>query len=515
MGDEPLLLGIDLGTTNIKAIVFAPDGAIVASASAPTPTQFPRPGWAYYEPDAVWTTVVGLLRAVTARCDAAAIASIAMASIGESGVPVDERGRPTYPAIAWFDGRTEPQSRWLAEHIGPEQLFRSTGLPLESIYSLCKLLWLRDNEPDVLARTRHWLYMADYVAYRLSGVAATDYSLASRTLMLDLHRLCWNVDLLDAVGVPARIMAPLVASGTALGTVLPEVARQTGLPPHTVVAAGGHDHVCGAFAMGVTSPGAMLNSLGTAEAIFLPLTHPLADPMMGAQGYSQGAHVTGGYYTFGGQYTSGACIDWFRSALGAGVGYDEIVQEAAAVPPGSLGVVFLPHLRLANAPYVDPKSRGAFVGLSTDATRGVLFRAVLEGIALEARHSLEPLMRYVGLDTLHTVYAIGGVTRNRLQMQIRAAILNRTIQIVSIDEATTLGAAMLGGIGAGVYASTADAIAHIRFTSTAIDPDPAMAAIYDRIFREVYRQYYPAVRPLSHRIYAIQHSQPDGERNEP
>lgn len=512
--DMPLLVGIDLGTTNIKAIVFTPNGKIVTSASAPTPTHYPRPGWAYFDPDAIWDATATLLRQATARCDAARIAGVAVASIGESAVPLDEHDRPTYPAIAWFDGRTEPQGRWLAEHVGGERLFRSSGLPLESIYTLCKFLWLREHEPDALARTRRWLFMADYIAFRLCGVAATDYSLASRTLVLDLQRLRWNTALLDEIGLRADFLAPLRPSGEPLGTLRADAAAQTGLPPQTIVAVGGHDHVCGALALGVTRPGAMLNSIGTAEAIFLPLAQPLTDPEVGAQGYSQGAHVAGGYYIFGGQYTSGACIDWFRNALGGGVSYDQLVQEAAAVPPGSLGVTFLPHLRLANAPYVDPKSRGAFIGLSTDATRGVLFRAVLEGLALEARHSLEPLLRHVGLSTLHTIYAIGGVTRNRLQMQIRASLLNHPIRVVSIDEATALGAAMLGGIGARVYPSLADAISSIRLTDTIVTPDPALAASYDELFKQVYCHYYPAVRPLSHTIYALQHRAITGTAHE-
>lgn len=504
MRDAPLLVGIDLGTTNIKVIVFTADGQIVTYASAPTPTSFPRPTWAVYDPEAVWMTIAGLLRQVTAACEAERIASVAIASIGESGVPLDAQDQPTYPAIAWYDGRTEPQARWLAEQIGGERLFRTAGLPMSPIYTLCKLLWLRQHKPDALHRTRRWLHMADYIAYRLSGVPATDYTLASRTLMLDLDQLRWNHALLDEIGMRSDFLVPLRPSGTALGNVLSAVSQQTHLPAHAVVAVGGHDHVCGALALGVTAPGAMLNSLGTTEAIFLPLVRPLEDPLVGAQGYAQGAHVAGGYYIFGGQYTSGACIDWFRGTLGGDISYAALVAEAAATPMGSIGVAFLPLLRMANPPYMDPLARGAFVGLSTDATRGALFRAILEGLALESRHSLEPLLRHVGLAKPDQIYAIGGVTRNHLQMQIRAAVMNHPIHVVSIDEATALGAAMLGGIGAGVYQSTDEAIANIRFTTTIVAPDLEMAAFYDRLFSDVYLQYYPAVRSLSHHIQALQ-----------
>ena len=219
---------------------------------------------------------------------------------------------------------------------------------------MCKLLWLRENEPEAYSRTATWLNVADFMAFRLCGVAATDFSLASRTLALDLHNLRWSDELLEEVGIPPDLFAPLRESGSALGTVTREAAEPTGLPEGACVAAGGHDHVCGALAVGVSETGTMLNSLGTAEAIFLPLKRPLTDPRVGNQGYTQGAHVAGQYYVFGGQYTSGASVEWLREVLD-GVDYDTLISEAEEVPPGSLGAFFLPHLRLANPPTTIPR----------------------------------------------------------------------------------------------------------------------------------------------------------------
>ena len=192
------------------------------------------------------------------------------------------------------------------------------------------------------------------------------------------------------------------------------------------------------------------NPLGTAEAIFPSLERPLTDPQVGHQGYTQGAHVAGHYYVFGGQYTSGASVEWLREVLG-GVDDDTLIAEAEEVPPGSLGAFFLPYLRLANPPYDDPAARGAFVGLSTDVKRGALFRAVLERLAYDSRNSLEPLLTHAGIDEVTAIYAIGGGTQNRLLMRIKATVSNQTITIVGVEEATSLGAAILGGIGAGVY----------------------------------------------------------------
>lgn len=495
---DPLLLGIDIGTTNIKTILFDPTGTTVAQASVRTPTHYPRPNWAYFDPDETWGAVVQGLRTVTAQVDANRIAGIAVASYGETGVPLDEHGQALYQAIAWFDGRTADQAAWLEKELGQEQLFAITGSAVQPIFTLCKLLWLRDHEPEILARTRRWLNMADYIAYRLCGVPAADLSLASRMLCLDLHRRQWATDLIAAAGIDPAIMAPLQPSGTALGPVLPEVARVTGLPTSAMVAVGGHDHVVGALALGVTEVGDMLDSIGTAEAIFLPVTQPISDPNFGRQGYSQGVHVAGQYYLIGGLYTSGACIDWFRENWGSGADYATIIAEAEQVTAGSLGAFFIPHMRLANSPHVDPLARGAFIGLHTDMKRGALFRTIVEGLSYEVRYSLEPMLKYMNLSQVGKVYVAGGGAYNQLYTQIKASILNHSLTVVSVKESTALGAAILGGVGAGIYADLLTALAQVRFAQETIAPVTTDAAIYEAAFRNVYQHIYDALRPLHH-----------------
>lgn len=505
MADEALLVGIDFGSTNLKAIVFDISGAIVSSASLPTPWQFPRPGWAYCAAEALWQTTAAAIReAVSKIAHPERIVSVAVASIGETGVPLDAHGDATYDAIAWFDARTKPQAEWLAEKIGRDRIFAISGMSLQPIFSLCKFLWLREHEPEAWSRTVRWLNTADYIAYRLSGGQATDYSLACRTLVLNIRDLRWEDALLEELGFSPDLMAPLAPSGARLGNVLPEVAALTGLPTSAVVAVGGHDHVCGARAIGVTKPGTMLNSMGTAEGVFLPIAQPFSDPEFGRQGYNQGVHTLGGYYAFGAHYTSGACIDWFRDSFAAKTPYAELIPEAEQIPAGSLGVFFLSHLRLANAPYDDAKARGAFLGLSTDTKRGALFRAVLEGIAMETRLTLEPLLRYAGLDKLDSIRAIGGGTRNRLLMQIKANIQHQPYHVVSVEESTALGGAILGGIGAGAYRDLDDAIRHLKYTETIIEPNPADAQFYDEAYQSVYQHIYLTLRTLNHSIHDLQ-----------
>src|SRR5215208_1935622 len=504
MSAEPILIGADVGTTNIKVVAFDRSGRAVEGASSPTPTRYPSPGRADHDPGWLWTSFAATLHRVTEKLDdPGRVASIAVASVGEAAVGLDFRGDPTGDIIAWFDGRARPQAERLGRVVGQDRLFALTGLSLQPIFGLCKLLWLKENEPDAYSRTTTWLNMADYMAFRLCGVAATDYSLASRTLALDLHGLRWAGELLEEVGVSSDLFAPLRAGGSFLGPVTPDAAAATGLPEGTGVAAGGHDHVCGALAVGVTQKGTMLNSLGTAEAIFLPLERPLTDSQVGHQGYTQGAHVAGQYYVFGGQYTSGASVEWLREALGW-VDYDTLIAEAEEVPPWSLGAFFLPHLRLANPPYDDPTARGAFVGLSTDVKRGALFRAILEGLAYDSRNSLEPLLAHSGIDELRAIYAIGGGTQNRLLMHIKATVSNQAITIVGVEEATSLGAAILGGIGAGVYADVPSSLEELRYDESRVEPIQEEVAFYDDAFRRVYGRIYPSLRGVHHEIQALQ-----------
>ncbi|MDQ3693480.1 MAG: FGGY family carbohydrate kinase [Chloroflexota bacterium] len=506
MTSNPLLVGVDIGTTSIKAIVAGPDGRTVGVASRPTPTHYPRPGRAHFLVSELWDQFVAVLRQVTGRLDdPSRIVSVAVTSFAETGMPIDAHGQvATDEAIAWFDTRTIPQAAWLDRTIGRDVLFARSGLSLQPIFTLNKLLWIKENQPDVWRRTARWLNTADYFAYRLSGVQATDYSLASRTLALDLHQLRWDDEIIRAAGLDPGLFAPLVSGGIRLGPILREVARETGLPESTIVASGGHDHVCGAVAAGVIAPASLLNSLGTAEALFLPVERPLTDPLAGRQGYTQGAHVVGEHrYVFSGQYTSGASVDWLRSVLG-GVGHPlshrELIAEAAAVPVGSLGVTFLPHLRMANPPHDDPRSRGAFVGLSTDVTRGALARAVFEGLAFETRGSYEPLLTDHGIAPADRVIAIGGGTGNELAMRIKASVMRRSHTVIEVEEATALGAAILAGLGAGVYADGDAAVGAMRYDRRDIDPDPVDADQYDIIYRDVYQRLYPAVAPLSHAI---------------
>ncbi len=502
---NPLLIGLDMGTTNVKAVAYTVDGTAVASAVVPTIVHSPRPGWAFYRPDELWHQALSVLRSITGSVrELGIIEGIAIASMGESGVLVDAHGEPLCDIIAWYDSRTLPQMEWIGKTVGEARIAAVTGLAMQPIFTLNKLLWLKQHEPDAYQRAARWLHVSDYVAFLLCGVPATDYSLASRTMGFDLHHLRWADDLIRDAGIDDHLFPPAIQAGTRIGSITRSAASLTGLPEGIAVATGGQDHVCGAFAAGVTIKGRMLDSLGTAECLFVCTGLPLTDPLLGQMGFTQGAHVVpGAYYVFGGVHSSGGSVEWLRDLVGRDVPLATLIDEASSTPAGSLGAMYLPHLLLGDPPNNDSRSRGALVGLSASLGRGAIARAVLEGIAFEARAGYETLLPYVGLDTFPDITAIGGGSRNDLLLRIKASVMNTTFRSLKVREATSLGAAMLAGIGAGVYIDVADALNQTRCDAMTISPDPDNVAFYDRLFNNVFKKLYPATAEISHSLYEL------------
>jgi len=503
---DPLLIGLDAGTTNLKAMAMTPEGRVVAEASAPTTAVTTRPAWAHYEPQGLWRAAASALRRVTAALDdPSRIRGLAVGSMAETAVPVDDRGAPTHEAIAWFDRRAEAELAALVERVGLDRLFAISGLTAQPIFGICKMMWLKANAPEAYARTRRWLNVADYIAFRLSGEAATDYSLGARTFALDIRKLAWSEEVIDAAGVDRHLFQKLVSSGTALGRVTPDAAAETGLPATCLVAAGGMDHPVGAFGVDSLKPGVMLDSIGTTEAFLLRLDAPCTDPAIGRAGYSMGVLGTDrpNYFVVGGIFTAGAAVEWFRHAFAGGADYDTLLKEAAAAPPGSLGVGFLPHLRLAPPPNPYPHPRGAFWGLSTDADRGVLFRALLEGLCYAAEQCAEGIRAVPTAPEVARTIAIGGGTRDDLRMGIKATLAGAPITIAEISEGVCLGAAKLAGLASGVYKGPAEAAAAMPIATRSVDPDPARTGLYARLYAETFKPALERLHPLHEAAWRI------------
>lgn len=504
----PLLASLDLGTGRVRAVAVDLKGRIVAEAAEPTPTHFPQPGWAEYHPQELWQVVCRVLTQLTrAARTYGPIQGFATGSMGEAGVLVDAQGRELGSIIAWYCGRTVADGERMRAELGDDCVFRVSGVTASPSFSLAKILWWRRRHPEVFGKARRWLNMADWVAFRLTGEARTDFTLASRTNALDLGKLAWASDLLGKLDIDAALFAPLIASGALVGRVHAAGAEETGLPRGLPVSGGGHDHVISTVAADTTAPGILLDSMGTAEGLILANDRPIFEEAMRLGGNQQSVLSLDAprYKLMCGLTTSGGAVEWFRRQVG-GTNYGDLIAEAGKLPPGSNGLCFLPQLRGGDQPYPNPHARGAFVGITGDATPGALFRSVLEGLCLHTRLGLDHLSAIKGVAPITRIRVIGGGTRNDLLMKIKASVYGRPLEVTPLSEATCLSAAILGGLGAGLFSSAAEAqvsmsegLGQVRI----VEPDPDWAARYDELYRTVYAQLPVALGPAHDALAAF------------
>jgi xylulokinase len=498
------LLGIDAGTTSIKAWLYdAQSGRPIAGAARPTPVAVPQPGWAEHDPEALWRATADCIREALGQAPAARpIAALAIASMAEAGVLLDEHGTPLYPIVAYYDPRTAPYVAWWRARIDPAALHAISGQVLRPVFGALKLLWLRDSYPELFIRGRRWLSVGDYLVRRLAGVDATDRSLASRTMLFDQRSGHWSSELLDIAGVAADLFPPVYPSGTLVGQVTDRAAAQTGLAAGTPVATGGHDHLCGGLAVGVVEPKQALVSLGTAAAVLAPSAQFHGDGLVFAQGLSCYSYVLGERYVVqGGLSTAGSALAWLARLLrGAARPEDYAALEDAATlsPPGARGLVCLPHLRGSGTPERDTASRAAFVGLHETHGPGDMWRALTESLAGWARQNLEAIEAATGRP-IESLKLIGGSARGALLPQALADITGRAVALPEVAEAGAMGAALLAGHAVGIHMPGAP-------ETRVVAPDLRRAAWYDRWYEQVFVRLYHTLRPLNHAL---------GELNEP
>jgi len=481
-----ILIGIDVGTTNSKAIALdAASGRTLASAQAPTP-KLPRPeNRIEHDPEALWSTVVGLLREVVAQVPQPdAIRGAAVSSVGEAGVCLDAQGTPVAPVIAWNDPRTIEQEQEWRQRVTAEAQFAISGLPPGHIFTLLKLMWLQKHLPDAWARTRRWLSIADYIAWRLCGVPATSTSQACRTLAFDVGRLRWSDELCAAAGVSPALFAEPVPAGQALGPVAAAAAAQTGLPRHTLVAAGGHDHVCAALAAGAFRPEIVLDSTGTTEALLATVMRPHLDAATRQRELCCGCHVAPGrYYLLAGVLGVGPLIDRLAQVVAPGTplaaARERLTELARASEPGARGVRVLPFLAGAGAPARCPEASASFLGLREHHTLEDVARATFEGLCHELRVLLEEMIAGAGIAT-PTLRSVGGGAANEFWLQLKADVTGCPVERPVAREGGALGAALLAGLGAGVFADVEAAYACVATPPARWIPNPEVHPGYTK-----------------------------------
>jgi xylulokinase len=480
-----VVVGLDIGTSGVRALAVDTTGDVVADASAEYPILTPKPGWSEQHPEDWWKAVSTVLRAV-ATATHGQVVGIGLAGQMHGSVFLDSRDRIIRPALLWNDQRTDRQCRQITETIGRDNLVAITGNPALTGFQAPKLLWLRDEEPDNFKQVAHLLLPKDYIRLQLSHEYATDASDASGTLLLDLRQRRWSTEILNALAIPDRWLPTVYESPMAAGTLDPHAAAELGLPPGIPIAAGAGDNAAAAVGIGVVEDGLISSSIGSSGVLFANMTKIEPDPSGRLHAFCHA--VPEGYHLLGVTLAAGASLRWWRSVLNSEDGYGALSELAATAPPGSEGLIFLPYLTGERTPHLDPFARGAFFGLTSRHGPAHLTRALMEGVVFSLADSLA-IMIELGL-SIQQIRVIGGGARSPLWRQIQADVFGMPVYRTVVDEGPAYGAALLAGVSAGLFSSVEEACSVVRLRPDVTEPDERRTQLYKRYF-ELYKSLYP------------------------
>lgn len=501
------LLGIDVGTSATKAVLIDETGAAAASASASYPLSQPRPGWSEQAP-ALWReATVKSVRQALAKAGARGdqVRGIGLAGQMHGAVFLDRADRVIRPCILWNDQRTAAECAEIETRVGRRRLLRLACNPPLTGFTAPKVLWLRNHEPRHFDRLRRILLPKDYVRFLMTGEYATEVSDASGTLFLDVPRRRWSREILARLDLDEALLPACVESPEVTGRLTERAAAELGLAGGTPVVGGGGDNAASAVGNGVVKPGVIFSSIGTSGVVFAYSAQVHTDPQGRAHTFCHA--VPGAWHVMGVVLAAGGALQWFRNQLGQaetaeaarrGVDpYELLTQAAAEVPAGSEGLVFLPYLTGERTPHADPLARGAWVGLTARHTKAHLARAVMEGAAFALRDSYEII---VGMGIpVRTVVATGGGARSPLWRQIQADVYCHTVVTLKTTEGPALGAALLAGVGTGVWKTVRQASDATLRIDTRTRPHERRARRYQALYR-VFCDLYPAMRDSLHAL---------------
>jgi xylulokinase len=471
-------VGLDVGTSGVKALAVAEDGEIVGRAEVGYPLSTPKPGWAEQDPEDWWRGTQQALEELGADD----VAGIGLSGQMHGLVALDADEHVLRPAILWNDQRTGAECEAIEERIGLSALIAATGNRALTGFTAPKLLWLREHEPEVYERIAHILLPKDYVRLRLCGERAIDVADASGTLLFDVAHRRWSEEVCAALEIDMEWLPRALES--------PEISGHTsdGVP----VAAGAGDQAAGALGVGVVEAGAPLSVvLGTSGVVFSALPAFAADAEARVHAFCHAVPET--WHAMGVMLSAAGSLAWLRNSLGGGLDYGDLVKEAEGWPPGVEGLTFLPYLAGVRTPHPDPDARGAFAGLGLRHDRGALVRAVLEGVAFGLRDSLDLIAELGPLPDRGRVS--GGGARSEEWLRIVASVLELPLERTAADEGAAFGAALLGGVAGGLWGSPAEAAEAAVRPSSTVEPVAEWVEPY-REQREVFRALYPAIRTV-------------------
>jgi xylulokinase len=499
------LMGIDISTTGNKALLISANpqdaGRVVGVAATENPISTPRPLWSEQDPADWWQGIQAAIRQVLADTG---IAGPEIAAIGLTGqmhglVLLDAAGEVLRPAILWNDQRTGPQCEWITKTVGLDNLLAWTGSPALTGFTAPKVLWVRENEPEIYARVAQILLPKDYIRFKLSGAYATDMAGASGMTLLSLQERDWSPDMLQALDIPREWLPPTHEGPQVTSTVRERAAQATGLAAGTPIVGGGGDQAAGAVGVGAVRPGVVGLVLGTSGVVFAPTSAPLVEKEGRLQAHCHA--VAGRWHLMGVMLSAAGSLRWYRDTVAPGTSYDELLAPAAGIAAGSEGLIFLPYLTGERAPYPDPNARGAFIGLTVRHELAHMTRAVLEGVAFGLRDSFE-LIRGAGLGQIDQVRVSGGGARSALWRQILADVLDTELVTVNTTEGAAYGAALLAGVGAGTWPDVDTACDSAIQIVDRVTPQAQSVAQYGEVY-PIYRGLYATLKSTFDTLTAL------------
>ena len=486
-------LGIDVSTTASKALLMNERGEVMAVASSPHTLQTPRPLWSEQDPREWWEAVSASIKSVLEKAGfgAESIGAVGLTGQMHGLVLLDETGNVLRPAILWNDQRTQSQCDEIHQIIGREKFIQITGNVALTGFTVPKILWVKENEPDVYAKAKHVLLPKDYIRYKLTGAYAMDKADGAGTVLFDLKSRDWSDEVLSALDIP-RAWMPQTFEGTEFtGHVTDGAASITGLKVGAPVAAGGGDQAAGAVGVGAVEAGVVALTVGTSGVVFATTPSALIEPEGRLHAFCHA--VPNMWHLMGVMLSAAGSLQWYRDMLAPEMSFDDLLKEAEAVSAGSEGLQFLPYLSGERTPHPDPSARGAFIGLTLRHSRAHMTRAVLEGVSFGLKDSFT-LIQNAGLGMITQVRASGGGTKSALWRQILASVLEAELVTVNTTEGAAYGAALLAGVGAGAWADIQSACkAVIKITGTT-QPDPQNVRPYHKAY-SIYQNLYPVLKP--------------------
>lgn len=487
-------LGIDVGTGGTRAVVVDETGKVTVTATAEHRAfASPETGWAEQSPEDWRRASVEAIRAVLAEenIDAANIGAIGFSGQMHGAVLLDERDEVLRPALIWCDQRTENQCRDLTEKIGAENLIKLVANPAITGFTLPKLLWTRDNEPEIWKKVRAVLLPKDYMRLKLSGDKATDVADASGTLLFDVKNRRWSNEMFDALDLDENLFPRAFESIEITGKISSEGAKETGLIEGTLIVAGAGDNAAGAIGMGLTQAGTVGATIGTSGVVFGVTDEPKFD--LKGRIHTLCHAIPKRWHNTGVTLAAGLSLKWFRENFGGNKSFDELTVEATKIPAGADGLLWLPYLMGERTPHLDTNARACFVGLTANHTRAHLTRAVLEGVAFSLCEAMEIFVETGA--KIEKIRLGSGGAKSKLWRQIQADIYGQTVEILEAEEGAAFGAAILAGVGFGKWKTVDEACEQTIRVAKIIEPNRTNVRIYDEQFA-AYLKIYPAMRMI-------------------